>query len=198
MIADLAAKLIRLICGASIRGETELPEQAVYFANHTSHLDALLIWASLPPGTRRRTRPVAAREYWTRFPWRRWLADRVFNAILIDRRRVTREDNPVRHFIQALRTGASLIIFPEGTRGATDKIAPFKAGLFHLARAGRTIPLIPLHLANLNRILPRGEILPVPFLSTINFGHPFQLEDTESKSQFLARTRNTVVSLHES
>jgi len=195
MIADIIAKLIRFICGASLRGETKVPDQAVYFSNHTSHLDALLIWASLPKQTRQLTRPVAARDYWTRFPWRRWLAQNVFNAILIDRDRVTRQDNPVRHFIDALKAGASLIIFPEGTRNSHNDVAPFKAGLFHLARACKSVPLVPLHLGNLNRILPRGEILPVPFLSTISFGSALQLERGEAKPAFLTRTRNSVINL---
>lgn len=198
MIADVVAKLIRLVCGASVRGETDLPQQAVYFANHTSHLDALVIWAALPKDIRSRTRPVAARDYWGRFPWRRWLAEKVFNAILIDRTRVTKADNPVRHFVAAIKKGASLIIFPEGSRNTEDRIGPFKAGLFHLARAGRKIPLIPLHLGNLNRILPRGEFLPVPILSTITFGPALGLKSSESKHDFLARTRNSVISLQHS
>lgn len=198
MIADLIAKLIRVICGTSIRGETDVPNQAVYFANHTSHLDALLIWASLPKPIRQSTRPVAARDYWAKYPWRRWLAEKVFNAILIDRRRVTRTDNPVRHFIASLKDGASLIIFPEGSRNSEDRVAPFKPGLFHLARACRKVALIPLHLGNLNRILPRGEILPVPFLSTISFGSALLLETGESKTDFLTRTRNSVINLSHS
>ena len=81
------ALLARFLSGASVRWIDSQPDtcQRVYFANHTSHMDAIVIWSSLPRPVRALTRPVAAKDYWMGGPIRRHLANRVFNAILIER-----------------------------------------------------------------------------------------------------------------
>lgn len=138
---DLLAAIAKLITGASARWAGCAPDvrQRVYFANHTSNLDALVIWASLPPPVRALTRPVAARDYWIKGPLRRYLANHIFNAVLIERKKPTRHDNPLADMLAALGDRHSLIIFPEGGRQTGIEMAPFKGGLFHLAkdRAGR-------------------------------------------------------------
>ena len=77
------AGLARLLAGASIRWIASQPDtcQRVYFANHTSHLDAIMVWSSLPQSVRELTRPVAAKDYWSRGIVRRWLAEKVFDAV---------------------------------------------------------------------------------------------------------------------
>ena len=111
------AGLIRLLTGAQARwtGCAPDPVQRIYFANHTSHLDFPVIWASLPRRCDVLTRPVAARDYWDATRLRRYLAKDVFRAIMIDRNAAGR-DNPLRPMEEALDAGDSLIIFPEGTR----------------------------------------------------------------------------------
>ena len=49
---------------------------------------------------------------------------------------------------------------------------------------------------NLNRILPKGEVLPVPLISSLTFGTPMHVDTNESKEAFLERTRAAVCSLH--
>ena len=56
-----------------------------------------------------------------------------------------------------LERGQSLVIFPEGTRGSGEEIAPFKSGLFHLARRFPEAELVPVYLDNLARIMPKGS-----------------------------------------
>lgn len=193
------AGLARLLAGASVRWIASQPDtcQRVYFANHTSHLDALLIWASLPRVVREVTRPVAAKDYWSGGAVRRWLAQEVFDAILIDRTDIKVHQSPVDLMLREAGTSFSLIVFPEGSRSVTGEVGEFKSGLYYLAKKRPDIELIPVHIDNLNRVLPRGEFLPVPLLSCISFGPPLWLERDEAKLDFLARARRAVLSLKE-
>jgi 1-acyl-sn-glycerol-3-phosphate acyltransferase len=171
--------------------------QRVYFANHTSHLDAIVIWSSLPQTVRELTRPVAAKDYWQRGIVRRWLAEEVFNAILIDRTDIKVHQSPVDLMLREIGATKSLIVFPEGSRSVSGEIGEFKSGLYYLARKRPEIELVPVHIDNLNRVLPRGEFLPVPLLSCISFGPPLWLERGEAKVDFLDRARRAVLALKE-
>jgi 1-acyl-sn-glycerol-3-phosphate acyltransferase len=197
-MSPLVAFLFRMLCGARARwqGCEPVGRQRVYFANHSSHLDAVVLWAILPPGLRARTRPVAARDYWTASRIRLWLAEKVFHALLIERRKVTTQENPLREMLGALDAGDSLILFPEGTRSSQVEPLAFKSGLFHLARQRPQVEFVPVYLENLNRILPKGETLPVPLLGSVTIGAPIQLESGEARESFLERARQAVWHLH--
>lgn len=189
----------KLISGASARWTGCQPDtcQRVYFANHTSHLDALVVWASLPSHVRRLTRPVAAKDYWEKGYVRRYLA-KCFNALLIDRKDIKVHRSPVDYMLEEAGDQYSLIVFPEGSRNTTGEMGEFKSGLFHLSKKRPDWELIPVYIDNLNRVLPRGEFLPVPLLSCITFGAPMWLEKGESKSDFLQRAQDAVRNLKES
>ena len=144
-------------------GTDPVDRQRVYFANHTSNLDAAVLWASLPVSIREKTRPVAAKDYWTGSALRRWLAREVFRALLIERRKVTAENNPLREMVAVLDAGESLIIFPEGGRFPGPEPQKFKPGLFYLAKDRPEVELVPVYLENLNRILPKGSTATGPF-----------------------------------
>jgi 1-acyl-sn-glycerol-3-phosphate acyltransferase len=199
------AALIRLITGAQarwvgvdpVRPDGTLPKR-IYFANHASHLDAAVIWSSLPPELRRRTRPVAARDYWDRGPLRRYLANRVFRCVLIERKNVSRRDNPLANMEAALDAGDSLILFPEGTRSTDEdcEVGDFKPGLWHLAKKHPDAELVPVHLENCSRILPKGEVLLIPLLAAVTFGKPVRIEAGEEKQTFLDRAKRAVADLH--
>ncbi len=199
MIRAALAGSVRLLVGAAPRWQGCGPAaaQRVYFANHTSHLDFLALWSALPGELRNVTRPVAARDYWEATAVKRWLAARVFRAVLIEREHPSRANNPLTPMLAALQAGESLIVFPEGGRQAADELAPFKPGLFHLARAWAAAEFVPVHLGNLNRALPKGELLPVPFCCAATFGSPLRLEPGEGKPAFLARCRGAVLALAE-
>jgi 1-acyl-sn-glycerol-3-phosphate acyltransferase len=194
---SLVAYFVRVLSGLRARwvGADPVDCQRIYFANHTSNLDAAVLWASLPPSLREKTRPVAAQDYWTATALRRWLANDVFRALLIERRKVTQENNPLREMLAVLDAGDSLIIFPEGGRFLGPEPQVFKGGLFHLAKDRPQVELVPVYLENLNRILPKGEILPVPLLGSITVGTPIRLEPGEEKTAFLDRAREAVWSL---
>ena len=202
------AKLISAFAGARVvmeTGESELrlPDQAIYYANHSSHLDFLTIWAALPGELQQRARPVAAKDYWGSGV-RKAFAERIFNAYLVDRhgsssRRQRASDSgvspkgQVEGMAEVLAAGNSLIIFPEGTRGAGDTIAEFHGGLYKLAQLHPEVPVVPVTLANLGRILPKGEVIPVPHLSTVVFCEPLHLGQDEDRATFLARARQVLV-----
>jgi len=197
MTAALFAGLSRLIAGTSVRWVDCRPDarQRVYFANHTSHLDFVVIWSALPPAARAVTRPVAAQDYWERGRLRHYLASAVFNAVLIDREKVSARNNPVDRIIEAMGDRYSLILFPEGTRGS--EVGAFKSGLYHLCVRKADLELVPVYVENLNRILPKGEFLPVPLLSTVTFGPSIALKPGEPKGAFLERARSAVLNLRQ-
>ena len=190
------AGFIRLLSGARVLRAEDLPsDPAVFFANHSSHLDFVVIWAALPPAQRNRTRPVAGRDYWEKTKLRRWLAESVFHAVLIERNKVTVASNPMESMLAALDAGSSLIVFPEGTRSLDGQIHGFKAGLYHLAKGRPEIPLVPTYLDNLNRVLPKGEIIAVPLIASVKMGATVRLNDGETKPAFLTRARQALLDL---
>jgi 1-acyl-sn-glycerol-3-phosphate acyltransferase len=198
MIDEALSSAIRICTGVRARWINCTPESAqprVYFANHTTHLDFVVLWSVLPPAARQRTRPAAARDYWSRGRVRLWMATHVFRAALIEREHVTRTNNPVDQLAGVLASGDSLILFPEGTRGSGTETAEFKSGLYHLAKRQPQVELVPAYIENLNRVLPKGEILPVPLICHVTFGAPERLGPMESKDEFLVRMRDAVLRL---
>lgn len=192
----LLAFLARLITGAQGHwyGSPPKAEQRIYFANHQSHFDWVLIWAALPRDLRAQTRPIAARDYWTATPFKHWLTREVFNAVYVSRVR-TEDEDPLEPLAEALRNGDSLVIFPEGTRGNKGEPQAFKAGLYHLAEQFPDVHLIPTWIDNVQRVMPKGEVVPVPILCSVTFGAPLQLAPGEDKRAFLARARDAVMAL---
>ncbi len=191
--------LARFFSGYTVRWVDCQPEtcQRVYFANHTSHLDAVVLWSALPPEIRCLTRPVAAKDYWGSSRWKRFLA-KSFNALLIDRKEIKVHQSPVDLMLREIGDTYSLIVFPEGSRGEDGKMGEFKSGIYYLAKKRPDLELVPVYMENLNRILPRGEFMPVPLLSSITIGHPIWLEAGEPKADFLNRARDAVKGLKDS
>jgi len=207
MIERALARLARIIAGASVRwtvppGPPEV--QRVYFGNHTSHLDFILIWSALPEAVRLRTRPIAGADYWGRGRARRYLATRVFHAVLIERGALASHGRENRGALQtidliaeAMGEDTSIIVFPEGTRSADGALLPFRSGLYHLCQRKPEVELVPVYLDNLTRILPKGEVLPVPLLSRVTFGAAMRLEPGEEKRAFNDRMREALIALRD-
>ncbi|RIX49144.1 MAG: 1-acyl-sn-glycerol-3-phosphate acyltransferase [Rhodocyclales bacterium GT-UBC] len=196
LIAASICSFAKLFTGVRARWIGGFPDQQqrIYFANHRSHGDFVLIWASLPARLRRLTRPVAGADYWLQGGLRRFLINRVFRAVLIDRLGGRRAD-PIAKMGDALDAGESLILFPEGTRNLGDGLLPFKSGLYHLACSHPEIELVPVWIENLGRAMPKGSLIPLPLLCSLTFGRPLTIGPAESKADFLARARQSLLDL---
>jgi len=195
VVVTLFARFVTAVRGTWVANKPSR-RRRIYFANHASHGDFILIWIVLPPRLRRRTRPVAGSDYWLKSPLRRFIGVDVFNAVLIDRNRETRTRDPLEIMQEAVDGGASLILFPEGTRNETDEpLQPFKPGLYHLARARPQLELVPVWIENLNRVMPKGEFIPVPLMCSVTFGPVLQLSEDEAVEPFLARARDALLAL---
>lgn len=170
--------------------------QRIYFANHASHGDFVLIWTVLPRRLRFATRPVAGSDYWLASRLRRFIGRDVFNAVLIDRDPQTRRADPIVQMAEALDAGSSLIVFPEGTRNTTDApLLPFKSGLYHLARLRPGVDLVPVWIENLNRVMPKGEFVPIPLICTVTFGAALRVSASDTKQAFLDRAEAALLAL---
>lgn len=197
-VAGLIVTFARLI--TAVRGIwagiEPVSRQRVYFANHSSHGDFVLIWTVLPPRLRAETRPVAASEYWMGTRLKSFIGQDVFNTLLIDRDPDTRSSDPVTQMAKALDKGDSLILFPEGTRNMGEApLLPFKSGLYHLAKARPEVDLVPVWIENLNRVMPKGKLVPIPLVCTVTFGAAMHLAEGEDKDHFLARATEALLSL---
>jgi 1-acyl-sn-glycerol-3-phosphate acyltransferase len=204
MIGSALAAVARLISGAKAHwiAPPSDARQRVYFANHSSHLDFVVIWAALPRELRAKTRPVAGGDYWARGAIRRYLSSRVFRAILIERPGAAggspaAAQRSIEQIAEGMGDDRSIIVFPEGTRSMNGDVLPFKSGVYHLCRMKPHLELVPVYLANMNRILPKGEVLPVPLLGRVIFGPPMRLEPNEEKAAFLARAREAMLALRD-
>jgi 1-acyl-sn-glycerol-3-phosphate acyltransferase len=198
MLRSVFILFIRVLTGASALWQGCDPRDKklrIYFANHGSHLDFVTLWAALPKELRDHTRGVAARDYWGASAFKRWVAVNIFNALLIRREGITKEDNPITQMTGALKAGQSLILFPEGTRSPDGNVGTFKPGLYHLAMHVPEAELVPVFLQNLNRILPKGHLLPIPLISTVVFGKPLHIEKGEHKKEFMQRAQAAVLAL---
>src|SRR4051812_45886563 len=189
---------VRVLTGAQARwyGCPPKAEQRIYFANHQSHADLVMIWAALPQELRSITRPIAAKDYWTKTPFKQWITTAVFNAIYVERAAKGDED-PLQPLVDALQAGDSLIIFPEGTRGNAEEPQPFKAGLYNLAQRFPHVVLVPAWIDNIQRVMPKGEVVPVPILCSVTFGEPITLGEGEDRKEFLDRARAAVIALRD-
>ena len=216
MLAKFTAYLllgfIRLLTGAQARwhGCPPKAEQRIYFANHQSHADLVLIWAALPEELRSITRPIAAKDYWTQSRFKRWITTEVFNAVYVDRlsgkasaenstegAATTPTAEPLEPLVAALQSGDSIIIFPEGTRGHADEPQSFKSGLYTLATRFPEVVLVPAWINNVQRVMPKGEVVPVPILCSVTFGAPIRVEPGEERRPFLDRARQAVINLRD-
>ena len=274
--------IVRLLTGAQARwyGCPPKAEQRIYFANHQSHADLVMIWAALPEELRSITRPIAARDYWANTPFKRWITTEVFNAVYVERaatapataatpvappppevrppaasnapaeriepsmepllpiETITAAEapqeiqgqldlpapppppppvapppvvepeapaaapeppaaDPLAPLIDALRSGDSIFIFPEGRRGHTGEPQKFKSGLYALATMFPDVVLVPAWIDNVQRVMPKGEIVPVPILCSVTFGAPIRVEDGEERRPFLDRARTAVIALRD-
>ena len=200
MIAFLTRRSARLLTGARSLWIGCKPEQKqrIYYANHNSHIDFILLWSSLPPEIRRQTRPIAASDYWMKDGFSRFLIQDTLSGVTINRNRENGED-PLKPVKDVLAEGYSIIFFPEGTRNLEDDIQllAFKSGLFHLSQQFPNVEVVPVWISNLKRVMPKGALVPLPLVSTVIFGKPLDLTQHHEKIDFLNYAQQELIKLKE-
>jgi 1-acyl-sn-glycerol-3-phosphate acyltransferase len=192
------AWVARTLSGVRERWECQPTlKQRLYYFNHSSHADTVLLWACLPPEVRDKTRFVAAEDYWSQTAVRRYFAQKVFNAIFVSRTATDAQERAeqIDRIVEGMGTEYSVLFAPEGTRGDGEEVQPFKSGLYHLCKARPNLELVPVFLENLSRLLPKGESLPCPLLCRVSFGAPVYLQPGEQRQEFLDRARKALVDL---
>lgn len=199
-IAFLTRRGARLLTGARSLwiGCEPIPKQRIYYANHNSHIDFILLWSSLPKIMRRQTKPVAASDYWLKDGFRQFLIKDTFNGVTIQRNREDQTD-PLQPVKDALAQGYSIIFFPEGTRNLNDDIdlLPFKSGLYNLHQQFPEIEIVPVWISNLKRVMPKGAFIPLPLLSTVCFGCPLKQHLEMDKNTFIDYAHQQLLELKE-
>lgn len=199
-IAFLTRRGARLLTGARSLwiGCEPIPKQRIYYANHNSHIDFILLWSSLPKIMRRQTKPVAASDYWLKDGFRQFLIKDTFNGVTIQRNREDQTD-PLQPVKDALAQGYSIIFFPEGTRNLNDDIdlLPFKSGLYNLHQQFPEIEIVPVWISNLKRVMPKGAFIPLPLLSTVCFGCPLKQHLEMDKTAFIDYAHQQLLELKE-
>jgi 1-acyl-sn-glycerol-3-phosphate acyltransferase len=194
----IARPLARFFTGADVIGRQNLPARgpAIIAANHTSHVDTLLLLTIFPTRLMERLRPVAAADYFLRGPVIGWFSRNLVGIVPVDRASHGHEDvlAPAR---AALEAGDIVIIFPEGTRGpANDELGPLKAGVARLSAAFPQAPVIPVWLEGAGRVLPKGAFLPAPMNCTVLVGEPIAWRG--DKLDFLEDLRASLEQLRKS
>jgi 1-acyl-sn-glycerol-3-phosphate acyltransferase len=168
--------LVLFVLGVNLRHRDRLPTAgpAIIAANHNSHVDTLLLMTLFPLGLLDRLRPVAATDYFLAKRGLAWFARNIIGIIPLIRNAHSFRGDPLAECDAALGRNAILILFPEGSRGEPEKLGAFKSGIAHLARRHPTVPVVPVFLHGVGKVLPKGEILPVPFFVDVFIGESFQ------------------------
>jgi 1-acyl-sn-glycerol-3-phosphate acyltransferase len=167
--AVLVRLVVLLLLGLNVRGREHLPKSgpAIIVANHNSHLDTLVLMSLLPLHLLPRLRPVAAAEYFLQNRLLAWFSRHIIGILPLHRSHAT---HPLAGCHVALAHGDILILFPEGTRGTPEQLAPFKSGIAHLVQTHPEVPVIPVFLHGLGKVLPKGDWLLVPFFCDVFIG----------------------------
>ncbi len=171
-IAGLWGRALLLIgrVGVRVEGLELLPEgPAVYAANHGSALDIPIVFAHLPVDFRiihkrsLRLVPILGQAMWAG------------GHIAIDRSHPFRARRSLAAAAERIRTGTSVVVFPEGTRSPDATVRRFKRGSFALA-LGAGVPVVPVSLAGVKTIVPRGLFSLQPGTVTVRVHAPVPIE----------------------
>jgi 1-acyl-sn-glycerol-3-phosphate acyltransferase len=194
--ALVAFPVVRLWLGLTVRNRDRLPLRgpAIIAANHNSHLDICTLLTLFPLAQAPDIRPAAAADYFMKGGALSWVARNLVGIIPVVRNGAppaadgSRED-PLEACYEALAAGNILIIFPEGTRGEPGEMQALKAGISFLAKRFPEAPVVPLYMDGLDRAMPKGTWIPLPFFVDINVGMPLSWKDDaeEDKTVFMAR-----------
>lgn len=191
--------VMMIVLGTNVRRRDWLPERgpAIIVANHNSHLDVFALMNVLGMSRLRKTRPVAAADYFLTRPLRRWFATRIVGIIPIDRQNVRREKgkHPLDPISQAIENDCIVLLFPEGSRGTPEEMATFQTGIAHLAKRHPDVPITPVFMHGLGKALPKGEAVLVPFFCDLFVGKP--IDGSQGKKELMKEIESSIHALAE-
>jgi 1-acyl-sn-glycerol-3-phosphate acyltransferase len=197
----LVKPLLAVMVGVNVFGRANLPKKGpfILIANHNSHMDTLTLMNLFPLQQLHHIHPAAAEDYFCAHRFLSWFSGTFFNVIPIPRTHITKANNPLKRMCQVLDAGESLIVFPEGSRGQPEHMAPFQSGIVHLIQKYPDVSVVPVFLKGMGRVLPKGEFVPVPFFCDVVIGEPLQFaqNSTENRDVILARLERAVRDLEQ-
>ncbi len=162
----------------------------VIVSNHSSHLDAPLIFGSLPRKLARYVAAGAAADYFFDVWWRKGLTSLFFNAFPVDRNGLRGRRGLA---TSLLDDGVPLLLFPEGTRSRSGEMGTFKPGAAALC-ISRDVPCIPVGIVGASDAMPYGKNWPERGRPPVYvaFGEPLRNEDGETVAEFSDRIAKEV------
>ncbi len=160
----------------------------VFMANHLSHADIVALFVALP----RNVGFLAKREL-RRVPF---LAQAMIAGghVFVDRKDNTRARTTMSQAARDVANGASLVVFPEGTRGWSEAVQPFKRGGFHLSRQAG-VPVVPVGIRGTRRIIGREDFVVHPGKVEVYVGAPIWAKNFENVGLFADYARDRVSEL---
>lgn len=172
--ATIVRLVVLVVIGLRIIDLARLPRTgpAIICANHNSHLDTMILMTIFPLRLLAKLRPVAAAEYFLQNRLLAWFALHIIGIIPIERNKSSCTEHPLANCSEALERGEILIIYPEGSRGQPELLASFQSGIAHLAKRHPDVPIYPVFIYGLGKVLPKGEIILVPFFCELAIGEP--------------------------
>jgi 1-acyl-sn-glycerol-3-phosphate acyltransferase len=188
----------RFLTGADVTGGEHLPLKgpAIVAANHNSHMDTLLLLSIFPSRSVARVRPAAAADYFLTDPMLGWFSRNLVGIVPIARDKAGSGEDVLAPAREALANGDIVVVFPEGTRGdASDEMARLKSGVARLAEAFPAAPVIPVWIQGAGRVLPKGEVIPVPMNCAVLVGAPLRWQG--SRPAFMDGLRDALLALKE-
>lgn len=154
----------------------------VFMANHLSHVDIVALFVALPMNV-----GFLAKKELRKVPF---LAQAMVAGghVFIDRKVRTDAANTLSAAARSVAAGAPLVIFPEGTRGASEVIQPFKRGGFNLAREAHA-HVVPVGLRGTRAIMGREELVVRPGAVEVHVGAPIDPGSFDSSAQLMDHVR---------
>jgi 1-acyl-sn-glycerol-3-phosphate acyltransferase len=196
LIVAVARPLARFFTGADVTGRERLPVTgpAIVAANHNSHVDTLLLLTIFKARAVHLVRPAAASDYFLKDPVIGWVSRNLIGIVPVARKRAGTGEDVLAPARQALSEGAIVVVFPEGTRGeADDSMAQLKNGVARLAEAFPEAPVIPVWIQGAGRVLPKGEVVPVPMTCAVLVGEAIRWEGR--RTPFMEGLRDALLAL---
>lgn len=187
--------MVRYYARPTIKGVDRLSElsgPAVFAANHQSHADTAVMITAIPEPWCNRLVVGAAADYFFGNRFSSTVSALFVGAIPIERTSVNRRN--IDKAVSLLRSGWSLVIYPEGGRSRDGWGQQFRPGAAFLAKQAG-VPVVPVHIRGTFDILRKGRAWPKRSRSVINFGRPLDFADDDNNRRFTRRLQAAVEGL---